>query len=412
MLSETRITEVKRRARAEARRTAYPEGFPVLPPVPAARYADPAFAALEHEGVFGRSWLMVAHADQLRSPGDYLLVEQLPRPIVLVRRRDGTIGAYFNTCKHRGAALLSEPSGNTGRRITCPYHSWVYDLDGALVGCPDAANFSGLDPDGVALTALRCETWGPLVFINLDPDAPPLADYLAPVHDELGELGELDGRLHLAGVTVREVPVNWKLPVDANIETYHVNTVHRSSAGTVLDQGSTGIQLLRNGHSRMLIALRDGVPLTGAMPFPPLFDGLGDLPEAGTFSYHLFPNLSIVFVGRGFLFLITNWPTSPATSTYHVHWCSSLQSDDAEGRKANELFMRFNSEVLFEDLSVLPGIQTSISAGTLDAVTLNYQERRIYHVHEAIDRVVGVERVPPDLRVPAVLGPFVEGGEG
>lgn len=408
-MTETRIAEVKRRALDERQRRAYPDGFPLLPPVPAARYADPDFAALEREAVFGRSWLFVAHGDQLRQPGDYLLVDHLAKPVVLVRDQAGQVHAHVNTCKHRGAALLDEPCGNTGRRMTCPYHSWVYDLDGTLVGYPDAANFRELDPACVDLTSVRCETWGPLVFICFDDDAPPLVEFLGTVADDLSEMADLDGRLHLAGTTVREVPANWKLPVDANIETYHVNTVHRDSAGKVLDQASTGIWLLRNGHSRMLIKLREGVPLTGVMPFPSLFGSLGDLPESGTFSYHLFPNMSIVFVGGGFLFLITNWPRPDGTSSYHVHWCSSLSSDDEEGRKANELFIGFNTEVLFEDLAVLPGMQTSIDRGALDVLNLNYQERRIYHVHEAIDRAIGVERIPEELRVPPVLGTFVEG---
>src|SRR3546814_13984177 len=103
--------------------------------------SDLDFARLEQEGVFGRSWLMVAHGDELRNPGDYRLVDQLPQPIMLVRGQDGVIRAHHNTCKHRGAMLLSEPCGNTGRRMVCPYHSWVYDLDGNLVGYPDEANF-------------------------------------------------------------------------------------------------------------------------------------------------------------------------------------------------------------------------------------------------------------------------------
>jgi phenylpropionate dioxygenase-like ring-hydroxylating dioxygenase large terminal subunit len=246
------------------------------------------------------------------------------------------------------------------------------------------------------------------VFVNLDDDAAPLTEYLSSVADDLDEIADLDGRLHLAGVTVREVDVNWKLPVDANIETYHVNTVHRDSAGKVLDQASTGIQLLRNGHSRMLIGLREGVPLTGRMPFDALFEGLGDLPESGTFSYHVFPNLSIVFVGRGFLFLITNWPRPDGGSSYHVHWCSSLASDTDDARAANELFVSFNEKVLFEDLAVLPGMQTSIDTGALEVLNLSYQERRIYHVHEAIDRAIGVEHIPTELRVAPRLGAFVE----
>ena len=408
-MSETLIAEVKHRAQRERERHEYPEDFPLLPPVPAARYSDPEFAALEQEAVFGRSWLFVAHADQVRQPGDYVLVEHLALPLIVVRGQDGVVRAHVNTCKHRGAALLTEPSGSTGRRMTCPYHSWVYDLEGRLVGYPDAANFREMDPACVDLTSVRCESWGPMIFVNLDPDAAPLSEYLGQVGEDLSEMADLDGRLHLAGITIRDVPVNWKLPVDANIETYHVNTVHRNTASKVLDQTTTGIQLLRNGHSRMLIALREGMPLTGKQPFPPVFEGLGDLPESGTFSYHVFPNLSIVFVGHGFLFLITNWPKPDGTSSYHVHWCSSLSSETEEGKKANDLFMGFNQDVLFEDLAVLPGMQTSIDSGALQVVNLNYQERRIYHVHEAIDHTIGVERIPEALRVPPVLGPFVEG---
>jgi len=407
-MTETRIAEVKRRPAEERERRQYPDDFPGLPPVPAGRYTDPAFAALEREAVFGRSWLFVAHGDQLRQPGDYLLVEHLAKPVILVRGQDGVVRAHLNACKHRGAALLTEPCGNTGRRMTCPYHSWVYDLDGTLVGYPDANNFRELDPAFVDLTSVRCESWGPLIFICFDPEAPPLLEFLGSVGEDLSEMADLDGRLHLAGTTITDVPVNWKLPVDANIETYHVNTVHRNTAGKVLDQAQTGIWLFRNGHSRMMLMSKEGVPLTGVQPFPSVFDGVGDLPESGTFSFHVFPNLSIVFVGRGFLFLITNWPKPDGTSSYHIHWCSSLSNDTEEGKKANDLFRGFNTKVLFEDLQVLPGMQVALDSGSIEQINLNYQERRIYHLHEAIDRAIGVERVPEHLRVPPMLGSFIE----
>ena len=407
-MSTTLIESIKQRATDERARTAYPTGFPELPPVPAARYGDADFAELEREAVFGRSWLMVAHVDELPAAGDYRLVEQLPQPIMLIRGNDGGIRAFYNTCQHRGAALLEETEGHAGRRITCPYHSWVYDLDGALVGYPDASSFPDLDRDCLALKPILCETWGPLVFINLDPDAEPLAEFLRPVSDDLSELGDLTGRLHLVDHGVREVPVNWKIPVDANIETYHVNTVHRDSAAKALDQSTTGIQLLRNGHSRMLIRLHDGKSIAGLLPFPPLFEGVGDLPDSGTFSYHVFPNLSIVFSSPGFVFFITNWPDAPGRSTYHTHFCSSLPQDDDEHSKTNLDFTAMNRTILFEDLSVLPGMQRSVDAGTIDAIRLGYQERRIYHLHETIDRMIGTERVPPRLRVVPVLGDHIE----
>ena len=180
-------------------------------------------------------------------------------PIILVRQDDGTVRAFYNTCQHRGSALVLEPTVEAARRLTCPYHGWVYRLDGTLAGYPDAGDFDELDHTCLALRDVRCATWGPLVFVDLDPDAAPLLDWLSPVSDDLAELGGLTSRLHLADTRSRDVAVNWKLPVDANIETYHVNVAHRRTAAGFIDQAQTGIWLLRNGHSRMLIRLRDGV---------------------------------------------------------------------------------------------------------------------------------------------------------
>lgn len=408
VMSASLVDTIKERAGAEKARDGHPAEFPPLPPVPAARYGDAEFAEIEQRAVFGRSWLMVAHTDEIREPGDYRLVEQLREPIVLLRGQDNRIRAFYNTCQHRGAALVTETSGHAGRRLTCPYHSWVYDLEGGLVGYPEAQNFPDLDRECLALRSVRCETWGPLVFVNLDDDAEPLADYLRPVSEDLSELADLDGRLHLVNHPVLEVDLNWKLPVDANIETYHVNTVHRQSAAKVLDQAATGIQLLRNGHSRMLIRTQDDRSMEALMPFPPLFDGVGNLPDSGTFSYHVFPNLSIVFSSRGFMFFITNWPIAPDRSSYHVHFCSSLPCDDDERTTLNEQFAEINRSVLLEDLSVLPGMQRSIDGGGLKSVQLGYQERRIYYLHESIDRVIGPEGVPDELRVQPVLGDHVD----
>ncbi len=409
MVMSTQVMDaVKDRARAEAERRAYPPQFPVLPPVPAGRYFEPGFAKLEADMVFSRSWLFVAHADQLRNSGDYVLLGQLDKPIMLIRGTDNAVRAFYNTCRHRGAALVEEAQGNVGRRVTCPFHAWTYSLEGKLVSYPEPLNFSDLDRECHGLAEIRCESWGPLVFINLDANARPLAAFLGSVGEDLSDFADLDGRLRLVDRTVREVPVNWKLPVDANLESYHVNYVHRTSAARTLQQSGTGIQLLPNGHSRMLVPYRDGVDGQALSPFPCVFPNLGDLAYCGTFSYHVFPNLSIVFAGTGFVFLITNWPTGPSTSAYNVHWCSSLNADDEANRKTHDIVIAALSEVLFEDLNVLPGEQRSINAGTLESLRLGYQERRIYYLHEAIDRAIGMERVPESLRVPQLLGSFVQ----
>lgn len=399
--------EILDRGRRERARTAYPEGFPALPPVPAGRYADAGFAALEAEAVFARSWLFVAHADELPEPGDYALLRQLPRPVLLVRGQDGEVRAFLNSCQHRGGPVVPDGSGNTGRRLVCGYHAWTYDLEGTLVGLPGAQDFQ-VDTACLGLPRVRCQRWGSLVFVNLDEGAPPLLDALGvagrDLHDQIGG-GAGVGPVHLVARRSIEVEGNWKLTVDANIETYHVNTVHRNSAAVVLDQAATGIFLLPDGHSRMLVHSRDGT----AFPIDlPAFPGASELASSGIYSYHLFPNTSVVFGGTPALaFLISSWPLGPHRSLYDVHFLAATPADGPHAKLVAAL-VEANWSVLLEDLANLPAIQRSVASGGLGAMTLSYQERRIYHQHEELDRRIGAERVPPALRVEPVLAPWIE----
>jgi phenylpropionate dioxygenase-like ring-hydroxylating dioxygenase large terminal subunit len=404
----TTETEILERGRRERDRTDYPEGFPRLPGVPTGRYVDPAFAALEHEHVFRRSWLFVAHADEVPEPGDYLALPQLPEPLLLVRGQDGIIRALFNSCQHRGGPVVPDAKGNTGRRLVCGYHSWTYDLDGALVGLPSAQDFGDVDRACLALRSVPCEQWGSLVFVNLDPHAGPLLDALGVVgrdlHDQLGG-GDGVGPVHLIDRRSIEVEGNWKLTVDANVETYHVNTVHRSSAALVIDQAATGIFLLPDGHSRMLIHNTSGEPLPIDLPG---FPQASELAGRGIYSYHLCPNTSIVFGGTpAVAFMISSWPLGPDRSRYDVHFLAPTPRGGPH-EDLLSLLIEANWSVLLEDLGNLPALQRSMATGGIDRLTLGYQERRIYHLHEELDRRIGVERIDEDLRVPQVLADWIE----
>lgn len=394
------------KGRLERQRDGYPADFPALPPVPVGRYTDPRFAELEEEGVFGRSWLFVAHVDQLPSPGDFLMLTQLGPPVFLVRGEDGRIRAFHNACQHRGGPVVQGQQGHAGRRLVCSYHAWTYDLSGALVGIPSRVDFPALDPDCLGLRPVRCEQFGSLVFVNLDPDAADLMGSLGVVGDELDDQlggGPGVGPVHLVARRSLEVEGNWKLTVDANIETYHVNVVHRSTAARVLDQQATAIWLLPQGHSRMLVHAKDGEPL----PIPlPGFPGASPLASCGIYSYHVFPNTSIVFGGSPALaFCISSWPLGPARSLYDVFFLAPTPAD-GEHKDVLAMLVDANWAVLMEDLGNLPSMQRSMKNRSIDTLTLSYQERRIYHQHEEIDRRIG--RVPDRLRVQPVLGPFVE----
>lgn len=398
--------EIRHRLASEKSRHSYPEGFPALPPIPAARYCDPAFFRLEREYVFGKTWLFVAHLDELPQPGDVVLLEQFPAPVLLVRGDDQQVRAFYNTCRHRGAPLVREPRTKVKTRLVCQYHSWSYDLEGRLRGVPDSENFQSLNKSCLGLGAIRCDTWAGLVFINFDPDAAPLREFLAPIRrnmdDEIGD-GALAQQSRFVHKSVTPLRGNWKLATDANIETYHVNTVHRETLSSVLDQKATAIWLLANGHSRMFNGQRYPIERN---PEVPRFSQVNAVTNEGVYAYLIYPN-TVIVISPLLIFTTQAWPLSPGEMRYDTYYLMAAPMSD-ETRTRYQRMIAATEKILQEDLDNLPFMQASIEAGTIEGIRLNYQERRIYHLHEAIDRSIGEELIQPRLRVPAILERFIE----
>jgi phenylpropionate dioxygenase-like ring-hydroxylating dioxygenase large terminal subunit len=404
-----RYQAIAQRPAEESARDAFPEDFPDPIDVPAARYTEPGFLELERTHVFESSWLFVAHADQLPDAGDYLMLDALDRmghPLFLVRGHDGRVRAFYNSCRHRGGPLVDEPSGRVQKNLVCKYHAWTYDLEGNLRGFPEAKNFPrGRKSTCPPLEQVDCDHWGPLIFVKIAPGGPGLREYLEPVASEIDDLlGEKATGVHLAAVRTLDIECNWKLPGDGNIETYHVPYIHRNSAALGLDETQTGQWLLPNGHSRMLIRFKFEVPAD--LPIP-RFRGDTSLAELGVYSFHVFPNLSVVTGPPNSAFLISAFPLSVGRCAYYTHFLSPVPRTE-ETSKLIDQNVDANYGVLLEDLAALGPAQKSMACGAIDVLRLQYQERRIRYVHEEIDRRIGPERVPAALRVPALLDDYIE----
>src|SRR2546428_11374416 len=139
-------------------------------------YADPAQLLRESERIFARTWQYVGHTGQITEPGTYFTSTAGEIPVVVTRARDGELRAFLNVCRHRGFTVAQ----GDGRRETlqCAYHAWTYGLDGALRAAPRSEREPGFESHELSLVRLRLEAWGPLLFVNPDPEAPPLADVL------------------------------------------------------------------------------------------------------------------------------------------------------------------------------------------------------------------------------------------
>ena len=192
----------------ERARNGPPEGFPALPPIPAARYTDKAFNTLEMQKMWKSTWVYAAHLDELPKKGSFLLWEKLGSPVLIIRGKDDVVRAFYNTCRHRGAPLVKEPSGKR-YLFVCGYHGWSYDPEGNLIAVRDERDFPDFDKSCFGLLSVRCEMFGNWIFVNLDDDAEPLMDFLGPVADEMSAFQP--DKLRLADKAEWEVNCNVKV---------------------------------------------------------------------------------------------------------------------------------------------------------------------------------------------------------
>ena len=225
--------------------------------LPSSWYIDEDIFALERQHIFMREWLCLGREQDIPKPGDHKVLEVHGESILLVRNTQGTLRAFYNVCRHRGARLCAAgeqenseqrlPLGGGvvgGRTILCPYHAWSYDLDGQLLRAPHMAEEMGFNIDNVQLHSVGCETWGGFIFLNLTPtQAPDFQSGIGQCAESLKRY-PLD-QLDVAKIIEYEVAANWKVLCENYNECYHCGPVHpelckivpafRDSGGSDLD---------------------------------------------------------------------------------------------------------------------------------------------------------------------------------
>jgi choline monooxygenase len=194
--------------------------------IPGSWYTDPRVADLERRAVWGRTWQLVARAEQVASPGQYVTAEIAGEPIVVVRGKDGVLRAFFNVCRHHAAAVCTKPEGRA-EALRCPYHGWTYSLDGRLKSTSEMEGARCFVLEENSLVPVpHVATWEGLVLVNLDPAAPSLEAHLGGLVARVAPLGLAD--LKFAGRREWILNCNWKVFVDNYLDGgYHVPFLHR-----------------------------------------------------------------------------------------------------------------------------------------------------------------------------------------
>jgi phenylpropionate dioxygenase-like ring-hydroxylating dioxygenase large terminal subunit len=197
----------------------------------AAAYVDPRWLDVDRQAVFARTWQWICHVEKLRAPGSYVAATVAGMPIAVVRDRSGGLRAFYNVCKHRAHELLSG-SGVTGT-IACPYHAWVYDLDGSLRRARQTDRMPDFDRSEIRLDRIAAEEFGGFVYVNLDPAAVPLAQQAPDLLAEIERWAPDVAGLTFAKRLTYDVKSNWKNVIDNFLECYHCHIAHREFVALV-----------------------------------------------------------------------------------------------------------------------------------------------------------------------------------
>jgi len=372
-------------------------------------YTSRAFYELEQERVFGNSWVAVGLASQVRQPGDVLVVEVAVGSIIITRNKEGQLSGFYNVCRHRGAKILDDDCQEVrGARIRCPYHSWAYDLNGHCIGTPlfedsdipedqrgvfDVGGVEQFDQDDYPLFPVHVDRWGFLIFVHLGED-PPLLE------TQLGELPERFAAYDLeAWIPALEkefiFEANNKLVAENFMEYYHLPWVHPEliKVSRMEDHYRWQGPGLYTGMTTWPISQGDG---GGWLGLPPMSKLQGRERESARFIW-LFPNVAInVMPNHAFIMLTKpDGPTRTVEQTWILCHPESLQTEGAEVEL--DQLVEFWSLVNDQDIEIVERVQQGLSMKPYRGGRMCYHFEEPIHRFQnmVIDKMVGVERVPP-----------------
>jgi choline monooxygenase len=325
-------------------------------------YVDPDVLQLEHERIFRRYWQYVGRLDEISEPGSFHTSRAGDVPVLLVRDREGELRAFLNVCRHRGSIVCK----GSGRRetIQCPYHAWTYGLDGRLLKAPRSDREGGFDPEELGLRRLQLDTWGPLIFVNPDLDAPPLSDVLEDIPERIAAAGvDLDALRFLTRAE-SEYEANWKICTENFLECYHCSVAHPGFSA-VMDV-SPDSYLLEIGSLRM-------TQLSPPRPEPRgSYDPTGEV-ERGQFHL-LFPGTVInVMPGRPNFSIGPIVPLAPERTYRFLDYFVAADADE----NWIEESLAFDAQVGAEDRVLVERVQAGVRSGLLDEGRLMPQSEQL-----------------------------------
>jgi len=356
--------------------TSAEEQYP-LPPslLDATVYTDEQRYRRELHEILHRAWFPVFPAQDVPNPRDYVVWDQLEQSVVITRLDDGSLSAWHNVCQHRGARLV-KGSGTCGTaRFTCPWHGFVFGLDGSLSSVPLRESFDPAELDGLRAPAVRVVEWAGLIWLTLSEDVPELLDYLGDIGEELAGYG-LD-RFRTRFRKTARLKANWKIVIDAFNETWHVPFTHKGTLSNLV-LWRDAVLKITPPHSWMTLPIRGFTEKVTS----------GNHRDANICHYLVFPN-TIFSCFPTHLQMWTAWPVSvdeTVLQAYHIVGPAPKGMSEEKWAEVNERDWKHFLDVLAEDSEVINDFGTVVRSLGFRRNMFNTAESRLTAFHEEVEK--------------------------
>jgi choline monooxygenase len=348
--------------------------------LPASWYTDAAVHELERERLFTRAWTYAGAAEWVSEPGSFFAAQIGHVPVAVIRDTDGTLRALVNVCRHRGHLVVD----GMGCRETlqCPYHAWTYNLDGSLRRAPRAEREPGFSPEGLSLASVSVGTWGPFVFVNPDPAAPPLEAALGRLPETIAKSGLDVGAIRFHSHHEWPIEANWKVVMENYLECYHCPTAHPGFT-KIIDVAPDAYELGVHPTFLSQVAPVRASALSGNGRVPG-YTPVGDVAEA---QYHvLFPSTTInIAPGIPNISMERYNPDGLRRTIEITDYSFGV---DVRGEEIDEL-VAWDTQVAEEDVSLVQSVQRGLESGAVPQGRLMSQSEQLIaafqrRVHDAL----------------------------
>ena len=368
--------------------------------LPGGTYHSQAMFDLERTEVFLKQWQIAGHVSEIPAAGDWFSFDLLGERAVVMRGRDGVIRAFHNLCRHRGARVVDGASGHCKGAMVCPFHGWVYNLDGSLRGAARPETFGDMDRSQFGLKPVEIEIFHGFVFLRFLPGPQPsVAKWLAPYSTDFADYRAEELLSVKTPDWQTELPVNWKSVRDVDNEGYHVAMAHPAlqdlygrtyrdlnyPGGLNMSDGQFGDQPGRRWSVKAYVKL---APKQEWLP--------ERLRQTWTY-YGLFPNAVIAFTPESAQFY-QEIPLSPGR-TIVTGKLYRRANEDRPTRIARYLAYRIDRETSKEDQQLSIWSNESMKSSAFENFHLSDLEYGVRAHHDGLRQILPVMRLaeaPPE----------------